>query len=75
MTASCNFAGEPAMTDILDILKVFSDNVDCIVDEGVSKGGIASTIIRIKNKEVCVLREGPISKKEIEEEIRRCLDI
>lgn len=63
------------MTDFSDILKTFSDKVDCIVDEGPSKGGIPSTIIKIKDKEVCVLREGPISKKEIEEEIKKCLDI
>ena len=66
VATSCNFAGMPAMTKVKDIIREFENKVECIVDEGESEIGIPSTIIRIENEKVHIIREGPISKEQIE---------
>ena len=46
------------------------DKVDYIVDEGKAKIGRASTIVSVKEGELLIIREGPISKEEIENKIK-----
>lgn len=36
-----------------------------IVDGGIPKIGIASTVVRVNNGEINILREGPIKEKDI----------
>ncbi len=51
VATSCNLAGEPAITNAQDAKDIFSGKVDLIVDEGESKIGIPSTIIKIQNRQ------------------------
>ena len=64
---SANISGEPSGIDIKDIIKEFGDKVDYYIDGGKSKIGIGSTIVKVENNTIKILREGSISKKEIED--------
>ena len=64
-TPSANISGKPSGTSIANIMKDFKDSVDCIIDNGESKLGIASTIVKVENEKPIILREGAIKKEEI----------
>lgn len=63
---SANISGKPSGIDVQDIIKEFGDKVDYYIDGGKSKIGISSTIVKAENNTIKILREGSISKKEIE---------
>lgn len=63
-------AGEQENEKIEKILKEFNDKVDCIVDEGDLKKAVPSTIIKIEENNIKILREGPIDREEIERRIK-----
>lgn len=63
---SANISGEPSGIDVQDIIKEFGDKVNYYIDGGKSKIGIGSTIVKVENNSIKILREGSISKKEIE---------
>lgn len=63
---SANISGKPSGTNLQDIQKDFEKSVDCFIDGGKSKLGIASTIVKVVNNIPHILRVGSISKEEIE---------
>ena len=63
-------ADEPCINNINEIMNKFKDKVDLIVDEGNILEGIPSTIIRVKDKNIEILRKGPINKEELERSIK-----
>ena len=72
VATSCNSAGEEPLINPEEILNKFGDKLDCLVDDGKSKIGKPSTIIKVENEKVIILREGPISKEEIQRKIGKC---
>lgn len=48
-----------------DIIKDFDGNVDCFIDDGPSKIGLASTIVKVIDGVPHILRQGSISIDEI----------
>ena len=64
-TPSANISGKPSGTNIKDIQKDFERKVDYFIDNGESKLGIPSTIVRVINNEVHILRQGSISMEQI----------
>ena len=64
---SANISGKPSGIDINDIMKDFEGKVDCIIDNGISELGVASTIVKVVDNIPYVLREGIITKEQIEE--------
>jgi L-threonylcarbamoyladenylate synthase len=54
-----------------EALNVFSGSVDLVVDAGKSPLGVASTVVDLTKNRLLMLREGPISKEEILECLRR----
>lgn len=66
-TPSANISGNPSGTDLKDIMNDFKDGVDCFIDGGKSKIGIASTIVQVIDGIPHILREGAITKEQIEE--------
>lgn len=60
-TPSANISGRPSGTNIDMIMKDFEDKVDLYVDGGESKIGMPSTIIRVENNQIKVLRQGSIN--------------
>ena len=65
-TPSANISGKKSGTNIKDIMNDFDGKVDLYIDGGESKLGIASTIVKIVDGKVHILREGSISKEEID---------
>ena len=64
-TPSANISGRPSGTNIRDIQKDFEGKVDYFIDNGESKIGIPSTIVKVINEKIHILREGSISKEQI----------
>jgi L-threonylcarbamoyladenylate synthase len=57
-TTSANISGESDNIEIEEILKEFASKVDVIINGGTSKIGIPSTIVRVDNEEIKILRQG-----------------
>lgn len=65
-TTSANISGENSGTNIYDFYNKFNNKVDFIIDTGDSHIGKASTIVHLINGSPKILREGCISKEQIE---------
>ena len=63
---SANISGEPSGTNIKNIIKSFDGQVDYFIDGGESKLGISSTIVQVIDGVPHILREGSITKEQIE---------
>ena len=64
---SANVSGEATQSTVPEILKQFSDKtklISEIYDDG-PRSGKSSTVVRILNEEVAILREGAIVKEDI----------
>ena len=68
-TPSANISGKPSGTDITDIMKDFEGKVDYVIDDGPSKIGLASTIVRVIDNVPHILRQGSILENEIKNSI------
>lgn len=69
-TPSANITGKPSGTNYENIIKDFENKIDYFIDNGESKLGISSTVIRIIDNNIQIIREGVIT----EEEIRKVID-
>ncbi len=69
-STSANISGQPAATTAEEVKQQLSNKVDLIIDGGKSPIGQASTIIDVSQEPFKILRQGSISKKEIEKAIR-----
>jgi L-threonylcarbamoyladenylate synthase len=65
-STSANISGEKTAYSIEEINKKLKEKVDLIIDTGPLEKKPTSTIVRIYKGKLEILREGPISKKEIE---------
>lgn len=65
-TPSANISGKPSGTSINDIIEDFKGKVDYIIDTGLSELGIPSTIVKVVGNVPNILREGTISKEQVE---------
>jgi len=63
---SANISGRPSGTNIEDIYEELNDKVDYIIDGGNSKIGLESTVVRVIENKVHILRPGAITKEDIE---------
>jgi len=57
---SANLSGQRAATDAPQALKDIGLSADLVVDDGVSPGGTASTVVRMDDGRMTVLRDGPV---------------
>ena len=69
-TTSANISGEEANTEINDLYELFKDKIDCYIDGGKSKIGKASTVVKVENENIIILREGTITKNQILKKIK-----
>ena len=58
---SANLSGRRAATDAPEALKDIGLSADLVVDDGVSPGGTASTVIKVEDGRISILREGPVA--------------
>lgn len=69
-TSSANISNEEPTNYINEnLIKKFKNKVDFILDFGKIDSGISSTIIKVENNKINILREGPISFNDIMEVI------
>ena len=66
LVPSANRADQKPATNNEEVRAIFGDEIKVVLP-GVSKGGLPSTIVDLTGDEIKVLREGPISLKEIKE--------
>ena len=62
-TTSANISGNETGTKVEDFIDSFKETVDIVIDQGESKD-VPSTIVRVENNEVIVLREGSLKIKK-----------
>ncbi len=60
LTSSANKTGEPTVKSIDEAQEIFGNSVDFYVDSGVAANPIPSTVIRIKNNRIEILRQGAV---------------
>lgn len=65
-TTSANISGEATPSSFVEISPIFKERVDIVIDGGRCPIGTASTIIDMSKSKISILREGSISKEEIE---------
>ena len=63
---SANISGRPSGTCLEDILDELGPKMDCIIDGGRCDVGIESTVVKVENNSVRILRPGGITKEQIE---------
>lgn len=64
LSTSANHPGEPEATNISEAEKYFGDNIDFYVDGGDLSGHLPSTIIRVVDDAIEIIREGGIKIDE-----------
>ena len=67
---SANISGEPSGVEATDIIKEFDGKVDAIIDGGKANQGLSSTIVKVIDNEITILREGKITKEDILKKIK-----
>lgn len=63
-TTSANISGEETGIEVKDFIYDFKDKVDIIIDGG-KTNSIPSTIVRVENSKINVLREGSLKIDEL----------
>jgi len=58
---SANLSGQRTATDAPDALAAIGLSADLIVDDGLSPGGVASTVAQVSKGEIKILRSGPVT--------------
>ncbi len=63
---SANLSGRPSALTAEEVYSQFGDNIDLVIDGGRCPGGIESTIVDVTGETPVILREGAISREELE---------
>lgn len=63
---SANLSGKENTTTVKEVLAQLDSRVHLILDGGKTPGGLPSTVVDCTGSELEILRQGPISKEEIE---------
>ncbi len=63
---SANLSGQTPALRPEQIDPILADNLDLVLDGGIARGGLASTVIVLGDATISVIREGAISRTEIE---------
>ena len=67
---SANLSGRPGLTNAAGVRREFGDTIDFVLNGGDAPGGVASTIVDVSGDELRVLREGAVSRGDIEAVLR-----
>ena len=65
-TPSANISGMPSPKSADDVLKYFNGTIPCVIDGGICSVGIESTIVDMTVTPLKILRQGGLSKRDIE---------
>ena len=69
LVTSANLSNHPNTTTTKEVLEQLDGRIDLVVD-GKTTDAVASTVIDVSGKEIKILREGKITKDQIEEVIK-----
>lgn len=69
LVSSANISNEPSLIKANDVYLKFNNKIASLIDED-AKDGLASTVISLVDGKLTLLREGPISLKQIQEVIQ-----
>ena len=64
---SANRAGAPPPVSAQEVAFQMGEMIDLVIDGGRSRGRVESTVVDITQETPTILREGPVSREEIEE--------
>lgn len=67
ISSSANLSSQPASTDIQQALKTFAKHINIFIDAG-KISGLPSTIIKINDSNLEIIREGALSKRLLEKQ-------
>jgi L-threonylcarbamoyladenylate synthase len=67
ITTSANISGEGEIAAPEEVIRVFRDKVDLIVDGGPTPGDRPSTVVDLTGERPVLVREGVIGRKELAE--------
>jgi L-threonylcarbamoyladenylate synthase len=67
---SANLSGNPNPVTAEEVSRQLGDRIDLIIDGGRCQGDVASTVIDLTDEHPLILREGVISREEIEKVCR-----
>jgi len=62
---SANISGRPSLRTAEEVLRELEGRVDLVVDGGPTSLGRESTVVRVLEDEITVLRDGAISRDDI----------
>jgi len=65
---SANLSGEPAALTADEAVAAIGHAVEGVLDAGPSAGGTASTVLRVDDGKIVILREGAISRERLRKE-------
>ena len=72
---SANRAGEPPARHAEEATRSFPEGLDLIVDSGASRGGKPSTVIDLSGQQIRLIREGAVSRIELNETLSQLGDV
>ena len=64
---SANISGKPSGTNVEDIIQELDGKVQYILDGGDTDIGLESTVVKVDNDEITILRPGKITKEQLQE--------
>ncbi len=62
---SANISDKEAATNFLEAKQYFEDKIDLIIDGGICQHKVASTVLRVRESQINILRQGLITKDQI----------
>ena len=68
---SANLSGSPSLSSASEVLEEMDGKLELVIDGGIAPGGIPSTVVDCTQKIPIILREGPITKEQIEHSLSR----
>ena len=72
---SLNKSGEPPLTRIEDIKKVFGQHVETIYEQTLKQSDVSSTVVDFQSDDFKILREGDIKKSDIDNLFKKRINI
>lgn len=64
---SANITGFPAATSAEDVARMFDENIDLILDGGLTPGGKGSTLVGVKRDRLVCIRDGQIEFSRVQQ--------
>jgi len=72
---SANLSGKPSITNGKDAYEELNSIVPLILDAGQCRIGIESTVLNLTSNPITILREGVVTKKQIEDILRKRIEV